>query len=91
MVVEYCDGFVYNSKKSHSVALKMYVKALKIRLNILPANHPDIAQSYINIANLYLQQEEYNKAIDYLNKILEIQKISLPPYHPNIGETYEKL
>ena len=43
-------------------ALEFYEKALKIRLKKLGEDHPDVAQTYNNMANVYENQSKYEKA-----------------------------
>jgi Flp pilus assembly protein TadD len=79
-------------------ALTFYEKSLKIRQQLLPPNHPDLAKSYNGIGGIYDSMGEYLKALSYYQKDLEISQKSLPPNHPdlalsynNIGIVYRKL
>ncbi|CAF0716866.1 unnamed protein product [Adineta steineri] len=74
------------------------LEALKIRQKTLPSNHPDLAISYTNLGNVYVNMEEYSKALSYYEQGLEIQEKTLPASHPdlatsynNIGIVYEKM
>ncbi|CAF1259985.1 unnamed protein product, partial [Didymodactylos carnosus] len=60
---------------------------MRYLFKVLPSNHPDIATTYTNVAELYDTQEDYVKEIEYLNKTLEIQLNSLPPSHPDVAVT----
>jgi tetratricopeptide (TPR) repeat protein len=53
-------------------ALSYYVMELEIHQKTLPANHPDFAQSYNNIADVYYCIDEYSKALPYYERALSI-------------------
>ena len=62
-----------------------YEKALEIRQQSLPSNHPDLASSYNNIGIVYDSMGEYSKALSSYEKALEIRQQSLPPNHPDLA------
>ena len=53
-------------------ALEYHSKFLAIRLNMLGENHPDGAQSYNTIANVYNAKGDKEKAMEYHTKSLVI-------------------
>ncbi len=76
-------GVIYKSEKSDFKALEFFSKAEKIQLSLKDAN---IAITQTNIANIYLNQNNIDKALQYYN----LAKISLEKY-PNpraLGEWY---
>ncbi|CAF1446873.1 unnamed protein product [Adineta steineri] len=79
-------------------ALSYYEKALAIRQQSLPSNHPDFGDSYHNIGMVYSKIGGYSKALSYCEKALEIKEQSLPFNHPhlamsfyNIGLVYDSM
>ena len=82
----------------YAKALSYFEKALSIRQQSLPPNHPDLALCYNNIGLLYGKMGEYAKALSYYEKALGIRQQSLPTNHPdlassynNIGNVYDKI
>ena len=69
----------------------MFNKSLEMRLKHLPANHPDISESYNNISSIYDSLDNYEKTINYLNKSLQNDMNCLPPNHPEFSTTYNNL
>jgi tetratricopeptide (TPR) repeat protein len=61
--------------------------SLKIRLDTLGENHPDVATSYYNIAIVYNSKGDYDNALDYFNKALTIYKSALGDSHPDVADT----
>ena len=62
---------------------------LKSDTNTLPANHPDLAQSYNNIGLLYNRTwKRISKALSYYEKALEIQQKTLPEHHRDFAQSY---
>ena len=75
----------------YSKALLSYEKALAIRQQSLPTNHPDLASSYNNIGNVYDNMGEYSKALLSYEKALAIQQQSLPTNHPDLAYSYNNI
>jgi len=79
-------GIVYKSQSSDFKALEYFVKAQKIQEKLKDVN---IGITLTNIANCYLNQKNYDKALEYYNQA----KISFD-LHPNpraLGEWYNNL
>jgi tetratricopeptide (TPR) repeat protein len=72
-------------------AITLYEKALEIRQQSLPSNHPDLAMSYNNIGNVCKNMGEYSKALSSHEKALEIKQQSLPPNHPDLAASYNNI
>ena len=51
---------VYYNQGKYDEALAMYEKALSIRLKKLGDDHPDVADTYNNMAVVYKKQGKYN-------------------------------
>jgi tetratricopeptide (TPR) repeat protein len=91
-------GRVKNNQGEHQEAITFYEKALAIRQQSLPPNHPDLAASYNNIGVVYESMGDYPKALSYYEKDLAISQQSLPSNHPdlaisynNIGNVYDRM
>jgi tetratricopeptide (TPR) repeat protein len=61
---------VYDNKGDYDIALEYYEKALVIREKILGKKHPDTANIYNNIAEVYRSQGNYNSALELYQKSL---------------------
>ncbi len=58
--------------RHHDIAIDGIYEALEIRLDILGPKHPDIAQSYQTLGNIFLQQKDSIRAKKYFKKALTI-------------------
>jgi len=84
-------GTIKNGQGHYAEAIEYYEKALKIKKNTLPANHPDLATSYNSIGSVYNTMGEYLKALEYHEKSLEIRKKTLPENHPDLATSYNNI
>ena len=50
--------------------------------------HPDTADSYINIGVVYAEQGDYEKALEFFFKSLAIYEKVLGAEHPNTADSY---
>ena len=65
-----------------------YNKSLKIKREILPENHPAIANTLCNIGDIYARKREYQQALNLYEETLRIEKATLPCEHPSLALTY---
>jgi tetratricopeptide (TPR) repeat protein len=72
----------------HKEAIIFNEKALQIRQQSLPPNHPDLAASYNNIGLVYKSMGEYSKALSSHEKALAIRQQSLPQNHPDLAKSH---
>ena len=84
-------GNFYRRTCKYDKALENHKKALEIKLQSLPENHPNIASSYNNIGRVYDSMSEYTKALMNYKKALELKLQSLPKNHPNIADSYNNV
>jgi tetratricopeptide (TPR) repeat protein len=78
----------------YSKALSYYEKALEIKQQSLPPNHPDLAISYNNIGTMYMNMRNYSKAGSFYQRAMEIGQQSLPSNHPHLqiyGESLDRV
>ncbi|CAF1261161.1 unnamed protein product [Adineta steineri] len=80
-------GRIKYNQGEYQEALSYYKKALTIRRQSLPSNHPDLGDSYNRIGNVYDSMGDYPKALSYYEKALEIRQQSLPSNHPDLGSS----
>ncbi|MEO0553097.1 MAG: CHAT domain-containing tetratricopeptide repeat protein [Bacteroidota bacterium] len=80
-------GFVL-TLSNPDLALINYEKSLKIYKNVLGEKSQKVAQSLLNTAIIYLQQEFYGDAANNLNEALNIWQELYPEGHPNEGIIY---
>ena len=84
-------GYAYGGLGDHRKALEFMLKALEIRKNVLPPEHPDLATSYNNVGITYAYMEDFPKAVEYVEKALAIREKVLPPTHPDIANTKQSI
>ena len=78
-------GLMLEQFGKHDAALVEYYygKALVIDEKTLGKDHPDTAQTYNNMANVFESKGEYEKALEYYGKALVIFQLRLGEDHPN--------
>ncbi len=69
-------------KPNHSI-----LRALTIYENALPPDHPEIATTLDNLAQLYSKQGQNAQAKSLFQRALAIKEKSFPPDHPEIAIT----
>ncbi|CAF0720457.1 unnamed protein product [Adineta steineri] len=84
-------GRIKRNQGEYQEALSHYRKALKIRQQSLPPNHPDLGDSYNNIGYVYKSMGDYPKALSYYEKAFAIRQESLPSNHPDLGASYSNI
>ena len=73
---------VYDSMGDYPKALSSHGKALEIRKQSLPSNHPDLGMSYGHIGNVYRIMGNSSKALSFCQLAVDIAQQSLPSNHP---------
>lgn len=83
-------GSVYERQGKHIDALDCYKRALEIIQEImgLSSRDPLTGDVLKNLANLYRDTREYEKALTNFQELLEIRKLSLGESHSSIGHIY---
>ena len=76
---------LYSDKTDYEKSEEFYLKCLKIREEILPPSHPDMANIYMNLAILYSDKTDYEKSEEFYLKCLKIREEILPPSHPDMA------
>jgi tetratricopeptide (TPR) repeat protein len=84
-------GWIKDDQGKYTEAITYYEKSLEIKQKTLPANHPDLADSYNNIGSVYDDMGEYSKALSYYEKALEIYQKTLPANHPDLATSYNNI
>ncbi|CAF0935482.1 unnamed protein product [Adineta steineri] len=89
--IYYQLGWIKDNQGEYQEALLSHEKALTIRQQLLPSNHPDLGDSYNRIGNVYDIMGDYSKALSYYEKALAIRQQSLPFNHPDLGASYNNI
>ena len=76
------------SQTQQGYVMSCYTKALDILNKILNKNHPYIASTYGNIANVLTKQSDFKKALEYYRTSLSIQKTVLGEQHSLVATNY---
>ncbi len=66
-----------------------YQRSLAIRENALGPEHPDVAQSLNNMAELYLARGRYAEAEPLHKRALAIWEKAVGPKHPHVAASLE--
>jgi tetratricopeptide (TPR) repeat protein len=69
----------------------LFLQALELRKRLLGQEHPDVASSLQNLANLYESQGKYAEAEPLFLQALEIAERLLGVNHPNTSTIRENL
>ena len=59
-------------------------QAIRIREKILSSNHPELAQSYYNLAWLYFKKGRGQEAVEYMQMAINIFQKNFPGGHPHL-------
>ena len=82
---------LYEAQGDYAKAEPLYQRALAIREKALGPDHPDIATSLNNLAELYMRQGDYAKAEPLYQRALAIREKALGPDHPDIATSLNNL
>jgi len=63
-------------------------KCLEIRVKTLGVEHPEVANSYQIIGDIWLNLAKYKKAIEFYKKCLELRLKTLGDQHPDVAIAY---
>jgi len=85
-------GKILREKSENTAALSYFFNALKIQRDVYKSdNHPEIAESFLNIGITSQADEEYYQAIDYYNKCLDLRLKLFGNKHPKTARVYNLL
>ncbi len=66
-------------------------KALKMRLELLHPNHPDIAESFLSLGQAYLIRKDFQAAEEFFEKSLSIARVQQSELSPQIAGILKNL
>jgi tetratricopeptide (TPR) repeat protein len=78
----------HSQQSEFAKSIVFYEKALAILLNVLGAEHPNVAGCYGNMAALYYAQGDKVKGLELYGKCLAIQLKVLGAEHPDVANSY---
>jgi tetratricopeptide (TPR) repeat protein/class 3 adenylate cyclase len=84
-------GLHYKQQYILDRAEAMMIRALTIREEFLGPDHPDVAESLSNVANLYFVQADYARAEPLCKRSLTIREEVLGSDHPDVAESLHNL
>ena len=83
-------GTIYLQREDFVRAINNFTATIALE-NILPSNHPTLATSYNNLAEILKENAEFDKALQFHKKALDILRSSLLPDHPDIATTLNNI
>ena len=84
-------GYYLQERARYSEAEPLYQRALGIREKVLGPEHPEVATSLNNRAELYYAQGKYSEAEPLHQRALGILEKALGPEHPNVASSLNNL
>ncbi|MDD4523531.1 MAG: tetratricopeptide repeat protein [Methanosarcina sp.] len=93
---ELCEWFIYVSAPFYRAAFwqlitPIYEEILRILEAELGPEHPSVATTLNNLALLYHQIGDYEKALPFYQRALDISENVLGPQHPSVATTLNNL
>ena len=82
---------MYYFQGRYNDAEPLYLQSLDIKKRQLGNDHPDVAQSFNNLAQLYYSQGQYNDAEPLYLQSLDIKKRQLGNDHPDVATSLNNL
>ena len=89
-----CDqiGCIHSKMNNFSSALKYFKSCLSIERQILPSNHPKIAEVLNDIGMIYSKKVHSNRAEEYFRQANTIRQETLPPeFRPDRAQMHNQL
>ncbi|MGD0128556.1 MAG: FxSxx-COOH system tetratricopeptide repeat protein [Terriglobia bacterium] len=84
-------GYYLQERARYSEAEPLYQRALGIREKVLGPEHPGVATSLNNLAELYYAQGKYSEAEPLHERALGILEKALGPEHPHVASSLNNL
>ena len=84
-------GFYLVDQARYGEAELMYRRALSMREKTLGTDHPDVANSLNNLAQLYDSEGKYDEAEPLYRRALAIREQSLGSDHPSVAQSLNNL
>ena len=78
-------------QRKYAEAEPLYKRSLAIREKALGPEHPDVAKSLDNLAQLYDSQRKYAEAEPLYKRSLAIREKALGPEHPDVAKSLDML
>jgi tetratricopeptide (TPR) repeat protein len=83
-------GTIYLRREDFVRAANNFMAATALE-NILPSNHPTLATSYNNLAEILKEGAQFEQALQFHKRALDILRSSLLPDHPDIATTLNNI
>ncbi len=80
---------LYDDQGRYVEAEPLYQRSLAISEKALGPEHPDVATSLNNLAELYRDQGRYGEAEPLYQRSLAISEKALGPEHPDVAQSLE--
>ncbi|KAM7441747.1 hypothetical protein ABFA07_009212 [Porites harrisoni] len=85
------QGLLSNDLDQNNQAKEYFEKSLAISKEIYGEHHDDVAQSYNNLGNVYINLAQYSQAKEYHQKSLAIRKEIYGEHHGDVAASYNNL
>ncbi|CAF0886027.1 unnamed protein product [Adineta steineri] len=83
-------GTIYLQREDYVRAVNNFMAATALE-NVLPSNHPTLAISYNNLAEILKEGAQFEKALQFHTIALNILRSSILPDHPDIATTLNNI
>lgn len=82
---------IYRALGNNKQRLALNYRALEIKKELFPSDHPELAHFYNNVAATYQSLGDFKKALSYNEKALEIRREKLASHDPALATTYDNM
>ena len=83
--------YLYTAKADYTKAEPLYERSLRIFEKVLGEDHPNVASSLNNLAELYRTQGQYEQAEPIYQRSLAIKENTLGKDHPSVATSLNNL
>ena len=84
-------AFQLEKQANYQQAFELYERALVIREKAFGPEHPEVATTLNNLAELYKSKGDYDAALPLYERALAIREKALGPEHPEVATTLNNL
>ena len=84
-------AIVHRKMGNYLEAEPLYLRALRIRKQVLGAMHPDVGQSMNSLGCLFQDQGKYAESEQYFRQAIQVREYAYGPNHPDVAMSVANL